>query len=761
MIQIDGLSQYELQSAIEQGQMPFLSRLLSAEHYQLRRLYSGLPSSTPSVQGELFYGVKTAVPAFAFVDTKSASVFRMYDPDCAVEIEKRLKRLGTPLLEGGSAYCNIYTGGAMDTHFCAASLGWSTLVQETRFLAWVGVAILYFPMLLRTVLRVVMEFGLGMVDLIRGSISGFDVKAEFKFVFSRVAISVLLRDLITIGTRVDIARGLPIIHLNYLGYDEQAHRRGPHSSFAHWSLRGIDRCIASIWTACHRSEDRHYDLWIYSDHGQEATKAYELLTGCSLVDAVRKAISAQNPHMDCPLLSLNERISQRRSNLLGGQWLQRLFPFPDRGFSDNNPGPSSVIAMGPIGHVYLDKDVIDHIDIKQLAKDLVAGAQLPAVAYLDNDQVKCQCRSGEIDLPEHAAQLFGASHPAMPIAVPDLVSLIRHPSAGQLVLLGWAAGCESITFPRENGSHAGIGPRETTAFVMFPEEQIKSEDEATSFRPLDIRHAAMGVLGRSRIDDVTARAMRTAHRRKRRPGSLRVMSYNVHSCVGMDSRVAPERIARVIAHARPDIVALQELDVSKMRTGSVDQASVIAKLLDMNYHFYPTLQVENEQYGDAIITHLPIQSVRTAVLPTPLTLPGSEPRGVLWLTVDLDGTPIQILNTHLGLYAEERVQQVQRLVSAQWLNHVDCTGPTILCGDMNASIGAAAMRPIAVDMDEVQSLLAHHRRKKTFSGRLPQLCIDHIWVRDIQRVDAVNVPNTELTRLASDHLPLIVDMTLF
>jgi len=765
MVQIDGLGLHELKRALAQNEMPFLSRLINAEHYRLHPLYSGLPSSTPSVQGELFYGVKTVVPAFAFIDEKTDDVFRMYDPDSASRVEKRLKEQGEPLLTGGSAYCNIYTGGAMDPHFCAASLGWSTLFQATHTLAWLGVSVLYIPLLLRTCLRVCLELALGIVDLLRGSFSGYDIKAEFKFVFSRVAISVLLRDLITIGTCVDVARGLPVIHLNFLGYDEQAHRRGPQSAFAHWSLKGIDRCIAKIWSAAHRSNDRHYDLWIYSDHGQEAAKPYQALTGMSLADAVNTVINSLSPELDIHLLSLSERIDQRRTNLLGGRWLQRLFPAPDEDTGSDTSSSPSVIAMGPLGHVYLNSKTCKTAALESIAERLVATAQLPAVAFIKDGAVYCQCRSGLIRLPADAAALFGASHPAIDLAAQDLIALIRHPSAGQLVILGWAAGCQSVTFPRENGSHAGIGPRETGAFALLPDEQINASERAGMLRPIDLRNHALALLGRSSarqpVLQAALQAARVSQRLRRPRGSLRVMSYNVHSCVGMDSRVAPERIARVIGRARPDIVALQELDVRKNRTGSVDQARLIAKLLNMQYHFYPTLQSEEEKYGDAIITHLPISAVRMAVLPTPLSLPGSEPRGVLWLTLDLDGTPIQVLNTHLGLYSAERLQQMRTLVSTSWLQHSACTGPTILCGDMNASIGAPAMRLLSEHMCEVQSLLAHQSRKNTFSGRLPQLCIDHIWVRDVEHIKAVTVSNTELTRLASDHLPLIADMKVF
>jgi hypothetical protein len=83
-------------------------------------------------------------------------------------------------------------------------------------------------------------------DFVRGLFAGYDFVKEPKFVPTRVAICILLRELITIGATIDVARGLPVIHLDLPGYDEQAHRRGPFPLFAHWALKGIDDAIVCI-----------------------------------------------------------------------------------------------------------------------------------------------------------------------------------------------------------------------------------------------------------------------------------------------------------------------------------------------------------------------------------------------------------------------------------------------------------------------------------------------------------------------------------
>ena len=122
---------------------------------------------------------------------------------------------------------------------------------------------------------------------------------------------------------------------------------------------------------------------------------------------------------------------------------------------------------------------------------------------------------------------------------------------------------------------------------------------------------------------------------------LRLMTYNVHRCVGVDRDLNVERVAAVIADARPDIVALQELDVGRMRTRGVDQAHALAELLGMRSRFHPAMHVEEEQYGDAILTALPERLVRAGPLPGYPRMRALEPRGTRprWVLITCSSTP--------------------------------------------------------------------------------------------------------------------------
>ncbi len=239
----------------------------------------------------------------------------------------------------------------------------------------------------------------------------------------------------------------------------------------------------------------------------------------------------------------------------------------------------------------------------------------------------------------------------------------------------------------------------------------------------------------------------------------RIMTYNVHRCVGMDGKLDLARVARVIAQIKPDIVALQELDVGRPRTGGVDQAHALAELLGMKFHFNAALRVEEERYGDAILAAAPMRLVKAGPLPGSNAVRGLEPRGALWVKIEIGGGELDVINTHLGLVPHEQRAQAAALVSADWMGDEACTDPAVLVGDFNATPHHAAFRRIGARLRDAQAAV-RRRRFATFPSRLPMLTIDHVFVSRSVDVIGVHSPRGALVRAASDHLPLVVDLAL-
>lgn len=247
--------------------------------------------------------------------------------------------------------------------------------------------------------------------------------------------------------------------------------------------------------------------------------------------------------------------------------------------------------------------------------------------------------------------------------------------------------------------------------------------------------------------------MRSAHGPRSR--QVRLLTYNVHSCRGTDGKVDPIRIAEVIAQCGADIIALQELDVGRMRTGGVDQAHIIAAHLSMMSHFHPAYHLEDEKYGDAVLTALPSRLIKAGPLPSV-----GEPRGAIWVSVDLGGVELQIINTHFGVRRRDRVNQAAAILGPGWLGGADCRDARcVLIGDFNAVPSSAVYRALTRRMRDVQAREGA-RPRPTFPSRIPLLRLDHIFTGDgVVPVEA-EVRSDMLARTASDHLPLLATVSV-
>ncbi len=752
MVQIDGLSMTQFNRALQKGNLPFLQKLLSKERYMLRSFYSGLPSNTPAVQAELFYGVKGCVPAFCFLDRQSGRPVKMLDMAFVEEFEKRLKAKGPGLLEGGSSYSDIFTGSAKESHCCWSHMGWEGILWAVNPLVFPFLAILYIDIFVRTLVLVFIEFFLAVFECMRGTLKGRLFFKELELVWQRSLVCVFLREFITAGVCIDIMRAVPVVHLNFLGYDEQAHGRGPSSAFAHWSLRGIDDAIKRIYNVIKESPYRHYDLWVYSDHGQAKTTPYFVKYGRTIEEAVQEIFGVESAQAGYSLRAHRE-VTQSRASLLNQKRNKSFFSGqgpPTVGITQ----PSVLVtAMGPLGHIYVNK-ALSPADIHFYAKKLVSQIKIPLVLTKEGARILAWTSKGCFIFPDEAQKVFGQEHRFLEEIKEDLMRVCLHPDAGEFIIAGWCVGEQAISFPLEYGAHASMGPEETHAFTLLPmDAPVEIENNKDYMRPLDLRHTAQRFLNKEPLGPVSA-PVRDVSSKK-----LTLMSYNVHGCAGMDGYISTERIARVVARFNPDIIALQELDVGRLRSGRIDQAEMIARKLEMKFYFHPAFRWKDEQYGNAILSRYPMALIKSGSLPVLANKRRPhEPRGVMWVSVEFAGKKIQVFNTHLSIWPQERTLQADALLSEEWLQHPDCQGPVILCGDFNSLPRSTVYRKICHELYDSQTSLAGHHPRRTWSGQYPVGRIDYVFVNAQFQVYSITVPRTDLEKIASDHLPLIAEL---
>lgn len=187
---------------------------------------------------------------------------------------------------------------------------------------------------------------------------------------------------------------------------------------------------------------------------------------------------------------------------------------------------------------------------------------------------------------------------------------------------------------------------------------------------------------------------------------------------------------------------------------------MIAQQLGMHVVFCPTITRGEEHYGHALLSRWPIQVVKRTLLPHDPKGWWKEPRSALWARVMVGDAAVNVVTTHLGLGPYERLLQMRMLLSQEWLGGVSDDEPIILCGDFNLTPGSAPYALAAARFRDAQSARSSHRPLNTFSSLKPFVRLDHIFTSPRFEVERILVPRTHLTRVASDHLPLIAELSI-
>ena len=223
---------------------------------------------------------------------------------------------------------------------------------------------------------------------------------------------------------------------------------------------------------------------------------------------------------------------------------------------------------------------------------------------------------------------------------------------------------------------------------------------------------------------------------------ITVASYNVHSCVGLDFRPSAARIAAVLKELDCDLYALQEVDNRPGEHEESMQLDYLSRSLGMVG--IPGLRIVRRtgEYGNAILTRLPITAVRRH----DLSYPRCEPRGALEVDLDVDGHPLRVIASHLGLRRSERRFQWRHLMIA--VAEASLETPTILLGDMNEWF------PRAGTLAEADRAFGRPPAPAAFPSFAPFLSLTRIWVRPATALVSMSVHRSELARRASDHLPV-------
>lgn len=246
---------------------------------------------------------------------------------------------------------------------------------------------------------------------------------------------------------------------------------------------------------------------------------------------------------------------------------------------------------------------------------------------------------------------------------------------------------------------------------------------------------------------------------------IRVATYNVHKCRGLDRRVSVERIASVIKALDADVIAVQEI---LNGTGTHNQVRAIAAHLGYKFAFGENREHAGLPYGNATFSRLPIVRVENY----DITWARRERRGCLRTDIEMKhGRTLHLFNVHLGTSFFERPHQAHKLLSSDLLLHPELRSPRIVVGDFNEWTRGVATRLMGSRFKSVDAKLLERGigrwslrrllpRRNTYPGVLPLLHLDYFYYDDNLRLVSSKLLRTRTSLVASDHLPIVAEFTL-
>jgi endonuclease/exonuclease/phosphatase family metal-dependent hydrolase len=223
------------------------------------------------------------------------------------------------------------------------------------------------------------------------------------------------------------------------------------------------------------------------------------------------------------------------------------------------------------------------------------------------------------------------------------------------------------------------------------------------------------------------------------------VSYNIHGCIGRDGAFRPDRIVDVLESLRADFIGLQEVEdrlFSKVRV-----SDYIAGRLGMNVYRGPAMSRDAVDYGNLLLTRLPAKQV----IAHDLSVPGREPRSAIEAVFQPGEAALRLVVTHFGLAARERNQQLNQLAD---LLEQDKLETRLLIGDLNE------WRPSSGFERRLRRMFGTTSKRRTFPSHRPALALDRILANPPAALSEPRAVRNPMTASASDHLPLVADLTM-
>jgi endonuclease/exonuclease/phosphatase family metal-dependent hydrolase len=228
---------------------------------------------------------------------------------------------------------------------------------------------------------------------------------------------------------------------------------------------------------------------------------------------------------------------------------------------------------------------------------------------------------------------------------------------------------------------------------------------------------------------------------------FRIATYNIQKSIGVDARRRPHRILDVIEELDCDIVALQEVDRRFGPRRSTLSPEMIASRTEYKVVPVAIRSASLGWHGNAILVRRSIRILDQRRIHLPML----EPRGAVMAELDISGTLLRVVATHLSLLGALRRRQITSIAAQLQAGGDDAA--TVIVGDMNEWRGSS------------RSLRAFHPRYRviapgrSFPAPMPMASLDRIVTSPELVVDIAGVHRSDKARIASDHLPVWAQMS--
>ena len=220
---------------------------------------------------------------------------------------------------------------------------------------------------------------------------------------------------------------------------------------------------------------------------------------------------------------------------------------------------------------------------------------------------------------------------------------------------------------------------------------------------------------------------------------MRVMSFNVRNCKGMDNKFDFDRTASVINEAKPTFVAVQELDSMTTRNNHYVLGE-LARRTGYNDYYAPTINFRGGKYGIGVLSKEKALSVERYPLPC-----RREPRAM----IVVEFKSCFLICTHLSLNKEDQLSSVKIIRGVV----EKLQKPVFVVGDINAKPETQTIAAFKEFMEVLSD-----STQFTYNSVKPSRCIDYVFGCGARFVK----PRTTVVdnRVASDHRPLYVDLKM-